>query len=72
MNRIEILTEIIDNHIYCLSQRTDPMLNDTKTLTEILKAILVLENIKKLEGTRSEFDSMTDDDLESKLNGIGE
>lgn len=72
MNRIEVLSGIIDNHIQNLSEIADPILNDTKTLTEILKAILVLEQIKKLEGTRSDADSLSDEDLEAKINGIGE
>lgn len=67
MNRIETLTNIIDLHIERLSEKTDPILNDTKTLTEILKAILVLEQIKGIEGKKSDFDVMSDEELEAKM-----
>lgn len=67
MTRIDILTEIIDTHIDCLKNRKEPILTDTKTLTEILKSILVLEQIKNIEGRRSEYDSLTDDQIEEKM-----
>lgn len=72
MNRVEKLNELIDRNINYIDQRNEPSLTDTKTITEILKAILVLEQIKKLEGQRSAFDELSDSDLEAKLNEIGE
>lgn len=72
MSRIEILNNIIDQHIECLQEKNEPVLSDTKTLTEILKSILVLEQIKNLEGKRSNFDDMSEDELSEKLNNIGE
>lgn len=72
MSRIEILNNIIDQHIECLQDKIDPILSDTKTLTEILKSILVLEQIKNLEGKRSNFDDMSEEELSNKLNSIGE
>jgi hypothetical protein len=71
MNRIETINQIIDLHIEELSKVTDPILNDTKILTEILKAMLVLEQVKKLEGQRSSYDDETEEELELKLNGLG-
>jgi hypothetical protein len=71
MNRIEELSEIIDNHIIFLKEKDCPMLNDTKQLTELLKAITFLENVKSLEGKKSDFDNMTLSDLESRLNNLG-
>jgi hypothetical protein len=67
MNRIEVLSDIIDLHIEVLKNKKEPFLNDTKTLTEILKSILVLEQIKNIEGRRSEYDSMTDEQIEDKI-----
>lgn len=67
MNRIDKLNEIIDRHIDCLDAKAEPILTDTKTLTEILKAILVLEQIRSIEGKKSQFDNMTDEEMEEKL-----
>lgn len=71
MTRIELLNEIIDLHIENLSEVKAPQLMDTKTLTEILKSILVLEQIKKLEGRKTEFDSMSESELEKRLQSLG-
>ncbi len=71
MTRLELLNEIIDLHVEALSAKTDPVLTDTKTLTEILKAIMVFEQIKKLEGPRTEFDLMSDEELDEKVNKLG-
>lgn len=71
MSRIERLNEIIDLHISCLEEKDQPMLSDTKTLTEILKAILVLEQIRSIEGKKSKYDTMSEDDLESSIHNIG-
>lgn len=69
--RIDILNGIIDLHIECLQQRDEPILADTKILTEILKAILVLEQIKNIEGKRSENDDLSQEELEDKMDSIG-
>ena len=71
-DRIKILEEIINLHIIHLSEKETPMLSDTKTLTELLKAILVLEQVKKLTSNKSEYDYMSIDDLEDRLNNMGE
>ena len=69
--RIDILNGIIDLHIECLQHKDDPILSDTKILTEILKAILVLEQIKNIEGKRSENDDLSQEELEEKMDSIG-
>lgn len=72
MNRIEVLSEIIDTHILYLGTKDSPVLNDTKMLTEILKSILVLENIKAIEGKKSNYDEMSIEDLSSKIESMGD
>lgn len=67
MNRLEVLNDIIDRHIESLDDRRDPILSDTKNLTEILKAILVLEQIKKIQGGSSHYDHMSDEELSEKI-----
>ncbi len=65
MNRLEILNDIIDRHIKNLDLRGNA--GDTKTLTEVLKAILVLEQIKKIQGSSSAYDQMSDDELSERM-----
>lgn len=72
MTRLDLLNNIIDNHIECLAAIEDPELVDTKKLTEILRSILIVEQIKKLEGSQSEFDSMTNEELDSRIEGLSE
>jgi len=67
VTRIDVLDDIINRHIDNLNDKENPNYYDTKTLTEVLKAILVLENIKKLDGKKSSYDSMSVDELEDKL-----
>lgn len=68
VNRIESLESILDLHILKLSEkRADVMLNDSKQLTELLKAVQLLDTIKRLEGTKSIFDDMEILDLEAAL-----
>lgn len=67
MNRIDKLNDIIDRHIDFLEGKDEPNLSDTKTLTEILKSILVLEQIKNLETKKTVYDSMNDDEMDDKV-----
>jgi len=70
-NRIEQLNSIVDYHIQCLGQKDEPILSDTKTLTEILKSILLLEQIKSFEGKQSKFDEMSEEELEKQIRNLG-
>lgn len=72
MTRIELLNSIIDRHIECLDAIEEPDLTDTKKLTEILKAIMVLEQIKKIDGARTEFDTMSTEELQARIENLGE
>lgn len=67
MNRFEVLNEIIDRHISALDNIDSPTLSDTKNLTEVLKAIMVMEQIKKLQGTTSQYDNMSSEELMEKI-----
>lgn len=68
VSRLDLLENILDKHISHLDGKVDEIiLNDTKQLTELLKAVQLLDAIKRNEGLKSEFDSMSIDDLEKAL-----
>lgn len=72
MTRLDLLNSILDRHIECLNEVEDPQLNDTKRLTELLKATLLVKQIEKLEGNQSLYDRMSDEELEDKIKDLGE
>lgn len=68
VNKIVLLEQILENHISSLAKsEEDPTLNDSKQLTELLKAVQLLETIKRDEGTKSIYDGMSVDALEKAL-----
>lgn len=71
-HRVDDIKEIIDYHIACLKERDNPILADTKTITEILKCIVLLEQVKTLEGKRTAFDEMDIDDLGAHIENMDE
>lgn len=67
MSRIERLDELIELNIKQLESVRNPCLNDTKMLTEIMKTILTLEQIKSFSSKKGEFEIMSDEDIENKM-----
>ncbi len=67
MSRIERLDALIETNIKQLEGVLYPTLNDTKMLTEVMKTILTLEQIKSFSSKKGEFELMSDEDIESKM-----
>lgn len=67
LTRLDLLDKIINTHIESLQLVDEPKLIDTKQLTEILKSILTMNQIRKLEIPKSEFETVSTEDLISKL-----
>jgi len=66
-SRIDKLTDTIDRYVDKIHFGA---VYDSKLLIDILKALLLLENIKKVQGSTSQFDQMNEKDLLEKLEGL--
>jgi hypothetical protein len=67
-NRLQLLENILDKHIEVLQlKQEDIMLNDSKQLTELLKAVQLLDAAKRLDGAKSIYDELSISELEEAL-----